>query len=166
MKPGVTTRGTRPEWVPLVNGLIRTIRELIVRLEVADSCEMPGTNYWMHGIASWKNTILFGVLLVAWVWSIRNHIFWNITCIVLLRNHNIKFSCISWLKMRQYDLQCTWGPRVCQWDNSDNTTHPSRDWNKATVFLVQSHAAEVSLLITSVLLECTLNGRGFCSLWK
>ena len=65
MKPGVTTGGTRPEWVPLVNSLIRTIRELILKVEAADSCITLGTNYRTHGIASWKNTILFRKLLVA-----------------------------------------------------------------------------------------------------
>jgi len=38
--------------------------------------------------------------------------------------------------------------------------------NKATMFLVRSHAAKVSLFITKVLLECTSNGQGFCLLWK
>ena len=39
---------------------------------------------------------------------------------------------------------------------------------KAAMFLalVQSHAAKVSLRITDVFLECTLNGQGFCWLWK
>ena len=148
MKPGVTTGGTRPEWVPLANGLVRTIRELILRVEAADSYKPLGTNYQMRGIASWKNTIVFRKLLVAWVWSVRNHIFWTITCIVFFTNYCVKFSCVLRLKVRQYDLQCTWGPRVCWWDNSDITTHPSKDWNKATMFLVPSHAMKVSLLIT------------------
>jgi hypothetical protein len=130
MKLGVTTGGTRPEWVPLVNGLIRTIRELILRVEAADSCETLGTNYQMHCISSWKNTILFRKLLVAWVWSIRNHISWIITSIVFRRNYYIIFSCILWLKVWQYDLQCTWDPTICWWDNIDITTHPSRDWTK------------------------------------
>ena len=116
-KPGVTTGGTWPEWVPLVNGLIWTIRELILKVEAADSCETLGTNYQMHCITSWKNTILFRKLLVAWVWSIMNHIFWTITSIVFLRNYYVKFSCVLWLKVCQYDLQCTWGSRVCWWDN-------------------------------------------------
>jgi hypothetical protein len=37
MRPGVTTRGTQSEWVLLVNGSIRTIRELILKVDVADS---------------------------------------------------------------------------------------------------------------------------------
>jgi len=48
MRPGVTNRGTQPEWVLLVNGLIKTIRELILKVEAADSCETLGTNYQMH----------------------------------------------------------------------------------------------------------------------
>jgi hypothetical protein len=64
MKPGVTTGVSRSEWVPLVNGLIRTIREIISKVEAADSCEMLRTKYRTCGITSWKNTILFRKLLV------------------------------------------------------------------------------------------------------
>jgi len=50
--------------MPLVNGLVRTIRELMLRVEAADSYEQLETNYQMLGIASWKNMILFRRLLV------------------------------------------------------------------------------------------------------
>jgi hypothetical protein len=80
-----------------------------------------------------------------------------ITCIVFLRNCYTKFSCL----IAEGDIWCTWGQCVRWWDNSDTTIHPSMDRNKAAVFLVQSHAAKVSLLITNVILECTLNGWRF-----
>jgi hypothetical protein len=47
----MTSAGTRPEWMPLVNGLIRTIRELMLKVEAADLCDTLGTIYrtaWHH----------------------------------------------------------------------------------------------------------------------
>jgi hypothetical protein len=52
MNPVVTTGGTRPEWVPLMNAFIKMIRELIFKVVAAESFEMLGTNYQMCGIAS------------------------------------------------------------------------------------------------------------------
>jgi hypothetical protein len=75
----VAGRAPCSEWVPLVNGLIRTIRELILKEEAAGFLEKLGIIYqntasllgrtrsYLEIIMYWEIHIkLFGKLLVAW----------------------------------------------------------------------------------------------------